>query len=168
MNLEMLKHIHAGTAGHPRGACESCGLFLPSEGGYRVPGLRGLFCSLVCIECGICEKTGQKKRIAGAPIGSGARLLLYLKTAAPGIYAQLAQSGEAIASKRCLECGTPLNGKRADAEFCAPAHRMRFQRKSRTGQNREISANTSIEKQGLTEAQNASWADTLTRPTQAP
>jgi hypothetical protein len=155
MNLEMLKHIPAGTEGHPPGTCESCGLHLWSEGGYRVPGLKGLFCSLVCIECGIADKTGRKKQIAGASIGSGARLLLYLKGAAPGIYAQLAQGGEATGSKRCLECGTSLDGKRADAEFCDPAHRMRFQRKSRTGQNHGISANTPIQNTGLGEAQNA-------------
>ena len=44
MNLQMLKHIPAGTEGHPRGTRESCGLHLWSEGGYRVPGLKGLFC----------------------------------------------------------------------------------------------------------------------------
>jgi hypothetical protein len=82
-------------------------------------------------------------------------LLLYLKAAAPGIYVQLAQSDEATDSKRCLECGTPLKGKRADAEFCDPAHTMRFRRKSRTGQNREISANAPIQNTGLREAQNA-------------
>jgi hypothetical protein len=155
MNLEILKHIPGGTECHPRGACASCGLYLWSKGGYRVPGLKGLFCSLVCIECGIADKTGRKKRIAGTPIGSGARLLLYLKAAAPGIYAQLAQGEEATDSKRCLQCGTPLKGKRADAEFCDPAHRMRFRRKSRTGQNHEISANTPIQNTGLREAQNA-------------
>jgi hypothetical protein len=51
--------------------------------------------------------------------------------------------------KSCLECGVPLEGKRADSKFCAAAHRMRFQRKSRTGQNYEISANTPIQTQGL-------------------
>ncbi len=100
MNLEMLKHIPGGTECHPRGACESCGLYLWSKGGYRVPGLKGLFCSLVCIECGIADKTGRKKQIAGAPIGSGARLLLYLKAAAPGIYVQLAQSDEATCARQ--------------------------------------------------------------------
>jgi hypothetical protein len=154
MNLEMLKHIPGGTACHPRGACASCGLYLWSKGGYRVPGLKGLFCSLVCIECGIADKTGRKKQIAEAPIGSGTRLLLYLKAAAPRIYVQLAQSDEATDSKRCLECGTPLKGKRADAEFCDPAHTMRFRRKSRTGQNHEISANAPIQNTGLRETQN--------------
>jgi hypothetical protein len=113
VNLETLGHVPVGTQGHPRGTCESCGFYLWHEGGYRVPRLKGLFCSLVCIECAISEKTEQKKRIAGASIGSGARLLLYLRTTAPGIYARLGQ--EAFDLNRCLECGTPLNGKRADA-----------------------------------------------------
>ena len=94
MNLEILRHVPAGTEGHSRGTCESCGLHLWSEGDYRVPGLKGLFCSLPCIECGVAAKTGQKKRIADVPIGSGARLLLYLKSAAPEIYARLMQDGE--------------------------------------------------------------------------
>ena len=157
MNLQMLKHIPAGTEGHPRGRCESCGLCLWSEGGYRVPGLKGLFCSLACIECGIAEKAGQKKQIAGAPIGGGARLLLHLKTAAPRTYAQLAQGAEATGSKRCLECGTSLNGKRADAEFCDEAHRKRHdrRRKSKTEQKIEIIADMPIQNTVLSEAQNA-------------
>jgi len=155
MNFEMLKHIPAGTEGHPRGMCESCGLNLWSDGGYRVRGLKGLFCSLVCIECRIADMTEQNKQIAGAPIGSGARLLFYLKTAAPKIYAQLAQQIPSADSRACLECGTSLQGKRADAEFCDPAHRMRFQRKARTIQNHEISANMPIQNTSLTGAQNA-------------
>ena len=155
MNLEMLKHTPAGTEGHPRGTCESCGLHLWSDGGYRVPGLKGLFCSLTCIECGIADKTGQKKRIAGAPIGSRARLLLYLKTAAPRIFAELAQGSEAAGSKRCLECGTPLNGKRIDSEFCSHTHQMRLLRKSKTSEKHENSRHRPIGKQGLMEAQNA-------------
>src|SRR5215469_1136719 len=61
----------------------------------------------------------------------------------------------------CRECGVVLEWKRTDSEFCAPAHRMRFNRKSRTGQKREISANMLIEKQGLTKAQNGKSTDTL-------
>jgi hypothetical protein len=94
MNLEMLRHVPAGTAGYSRGSCEGCGLHLWSDGGYRGPGLKGLFCSLLRIECGVADKTGQKKRIADVPVGSGSRLLLYLKSAAPEIYAHLVQDGE--------------------------------------------------------------------------
>ena len=157
MNLEILKNIPAETGGHSRGACESCGFYLWSKSGYRIPDLKGLFCSIACIECAVTEKTRRRKKIPAAPIGSGARLLAYLKTVAPEIYARLAQGLPPADSRKCLECGTPLRGKRADSEFCNPAHRMRFRRKSRTSQNREISANMLIGKQGLTEVENTSW-----------
>jgi hypothetical protein len=72
-------------------------------------------------------------------------------------------------SKGCLECGASLDGKRVDADFCSRTHMMRYRRRevSRTRQKREISGNTPIGKQGLTDAQNSSWTDTLIRPTQA-
>jgi len=152
-SLETLRVVRPNEESHRRGSCESCGLCFSSEGGYRVPGLKGLFCSLVCIECGIAEKTGQKKQIADSPIGSGARLLLYLKIAAPAIYAQLAQGCEAIDSKRCLECRTPLDGKRPDSRFCGHAHQMRFWRKSSTVEKHENSRHMPVGKQGLTDAQ---------------
>jgi len=166
-SLETLRVIRSNEESHRHGSCKSCGLCFSSKGGYRVLGLKGLFCSLVCIECGIAEKTGQKKQIAGAPIGSGARLLLYLKTAAPAIYAQLAQGRETADPKRCLECGTPLNGKRVDSRFCGHAHQMRFSRKSSTVEKPENSRHMPIEKQGLTNAQNCGSTDTLTRLTPA-
>jgi|SRR6516165_12547549 hypothetical protein len=62
---------------------------------------------------------------------------------------------------RCRECGVVLEGKRVDSEFCASAHRMRFNRRSRKGQEREISANMPIGKQGLTKAENGKSTDTL-------
>ena len=49
----------------------------------------------------------------------------------------------------CLECGVSLKGKRSDSEFCDPTHRMRFRRKARTGQNREISANMALRRKDL-------------------
>jgi hypothetical protein len=63
--------------------------------------------------------------------------------------------------RHCRECGVVLEGKRADSEFCAPAHRMRFNRKSKTGQEREISANILIGKQGLAKPENGKSTDTL-------
>jgi hypothetical protein len=71
-----------------------------------------------------------------------------------------------VSSKTCRQCGVALKGKRADCEFCGPAHRMRFQRKSKTAENLEISANMPIGKQGLTEAQNSDSMNNLTAPTQ--
>jgi len=87
------------------------------------------------------------------------------KSCRDGITAGVSKSN----SKSCLECGVKLDGKRADAEFCSRTHMMRYRRRelSRTGQKREISGNTPIGRQGLTKGQDASWTDTLTRPTQA-
>jgi hypothetical protein len=168
MNLEIFEVVPAGSEGHPRGTCESCGLHLWSEGGYHVPGLKGLFCSLLCIECGVAEKTGQRKQIPGAPIGSGARLLVYLKTVAPQLYAKFAEQIAPSDKKRCLECCTSLEGMRADAQFCDRVHMVRYRRsqESKTRPKREIIGNTPIGKQGLAEAQNGGLTNTLTRPIQ--
>jgi hypothetical protein len=72
-------------------------------------------------------------------------------------------------SKGCLECGSRLDDKRADADFCSRTHMMRYRRRdvSRTGQKREINGNTPIGEQGLADLQAGGWTDTLIRPTQA-
>jgi hypothetical protein len=163
--LESLRVIPPGKPGEHSGCCASCGLYLWTEGGYRVPGLLGLFCSLLCIECAIAEKTAQTKKIPRSPIGNGARLLTYLKTEAPQLYAKLAKTISNPDSKVCLECGVPPEGKRSNAEFCSDAHRKRFG-KSQTGQKCGNNAETPIGKQGLTEAKNRGWADTLSRTTE--
>ena len=48
--FEMLRHILGGSVGSPRGNCEGCGMSIWSEGGYRVPSLSGIHCSIQCIE----------------------------------------------------------------------------------------------------------------------
>lgn len=84
--LEQFRKVPRGEEGHPRGSCDSCGLYIFSDGGYEIPGLReasgraSIFCSLPCIESAIATKTGSTKKITAAPIGSGARLVLWLKT----------------------------------------------------------------------------------------
>jgi hypothetical protein len=72
-------------------------------------------------------------------------------------------------AKGCLECAATLDGKRADADFCSRTHMMRYRRRklSRTGQKCELSGNTPIGKQGLTDAQKSGSMNILTRPTQA-
>lgn len=124
--LAPLRVISPAKQGEHCGPCASCGLYLWSEGGYRLPGLQGLFCSLACIECGITQKTGQTKKIPGALLGTGARLLAYLKTAAPEVYARLSIAKRE--ARRCLECGVTLAGKRADSRFCSDTHRKRFEK----------------------------------------
>jgi hypothetical protein len=66
-------------------------------------------------------------------------------------------------SKKCRECGVPLDGKRADSRFCNHTHQMRFSRKPRAAQKHENSRHTPIGKQGLTEAQNDGSMNTLAR-----
>jgi len=160
--LDALRVIPPNKQGQPRGSCTSCGLFLWSEGGYRVSRLPGLFCSLLCVECVIAERTGQTKKIHGAPIGNGSRLLANLKTEAPQVYAKLANGAAKLNSKRCLECGVSLDDKRRDSRFCSDTHKKRFSRRSQTDRNRENSRDMPIGKQGLTNAQNGGPMDILT------
>src|SRR5215831_15789483 len=84
--LEQFRPVPAGGEGSPRGRCDACDIFIWSDGVYKIPGLKGIFCSLTCVECAIAEKTGQTKKIPGVPIGSGTRLLAYLRTASPELY----------------------------------------------------------------------------------
>jgi hypothetical protein len=67
-----------GTEGIPRGKCESCNASFWSDGAYRIPSLPRLYCSLLCIECGIAHETGKTKRIEDHPIGDGLRLVKWL------------------------------------------------------------------------------------------
>ena len=64
-------------------------------------------------------------------------------------------------SRTCRECGVPLEGKRADSEFCSRTHLMRHRRKSQTAQKRQIIGNTRIGKQGLRKAENGKSTATL-------
>jgi hypothetical protein len=71
-------------------------------------------------------------------------------------------------SKGCLECGTRLDGKRADAKFCSRTHMMRYRRckLSKSLGKRQIIGNTPIGRQGLTHAQNGESTNAITRCTQ--
>ena len=71
--------VPPGTHGFPRGACESCGLYLRDDGGYKIPGLDGIYCSLLCIESGISVNMTQRRKIAGHILGDGYRLQRYLQ-----------------------------------------------------------------------------------------
>jgi hypothetical protein len=68
----------------------------------------------------------------------------------------------------CLECGTRLDAKRADAKFCSRTHMMRYRRckLSKSAEKRQIIGNTTTGKQGLTQAQNGDSTNTITRCTQ--
>jgi len=68
-------------------------------------------------------------------------------------------------AKTCLECGIPLEGKRADSQFCSGVHRKRFT-KSSTAKKVAFIAETPIGKQGLMDVQNGGSTNTLIRRVQ--
>src|SRR6516164_3468748 len=122
-SFEMLRHIPGGSVGSPRGSCEGCGTFTWSDGGYRVPGLPGIHCSIKCVEtvlfghercrwCGckmdkphssidsrLCSPACSEKYYAQvlgdktARLGSGERLLLWLEENRAAVYRQLLGQG---------------------------------------------------------------------------
>ena len=139
-SIESLQVIRAGGKGHPRGSCESCGFFLWSDGGYCVPGLKGLYCSLVCIECAIAEKIGNTRKIPGVPIRKGARLLAHLKIEAPELYRKLVGAVENQRPGYCQNPACPngddgmpadLESLKAGARYCSDACRMQAHRSPR-------------------------------------
>jgi len=118
-SFEVLGQIPSGSVGSPRGNCEGCGMFIWSEGGYRVPGLSGIHCSIKCVEtvlfgheccrwCGrkmdkpysstdgrLCSPDCSEKYYAQvlgdktARLGSGKRLVLWLAENRAAVYRQL-------------------------------------------------------------------------------
>jgi hypothetical protein len=122
-SFEMLRHIPAGSVGSARGNCEGCGMFIWSEGGYGVPGLPGIHCSIKCIEtvlfgqerCRWCARKMGKPhssidsrlcsrdcsesyyaQVMGdktARLGSGKRFLLWLQENRAAVYRQLVGQG---------------------------------------------------------------------------
>jgi hypothetical protein len=115
-----LRLVPNGEISQPRGSCQQCGKSLGFGGAYRVPGLRGLFCSIACIEtvlfgqrhcrwCGadlekvyneigsrLCSRNCEvnyKAHVFGdrsAALGSGRRLLVLLQRKQPALYRKLA------------------------------------------------------------------------------
>ena len=131
-----------GSEGIPRGYCESCRLFLWSDGGLKVPGLRGVYCCLLCLECELfgsarcrwcsaplesiakkfcdanCHRQSQRVKF-----GDGTRLLKFLSHRHPRLYEELVgKRGHA-----CLNCDQSLEGKPSDTKFCSDACRKKFQ-----------------------------------------
>src|SRR5215469_13219932 len=122
-SFERLQHTPAGSVGSPRGNCEGCGMFIWSQGGYRVPGLPGIHCSIKCIEtvlfghercrwCGrkmnkphssidsrLCSRDCSEKYYAQvlgdktARLGSGERFLLWLQDNRAAVYRQVLGKG---------------------------------------------------------------------------
>ncbi len=139
-----------GSEGIPRGYCESCRLFLWSDGGLKVPGLRGMYCCVLCLECelfgpGRCrwcsaplESTAKKfcdghcrKQSDRTRFGGGDRLLNFLSHQYPALYEQLIGKVGHV----CVNCLGPLDGKNAGARFCSTACKMRFRRRTVQSRN---------------------------------
>ncbi len=145
-----LREIPPGSHGTPRGYCESCGLFVWSDGALKIPGVRGLFCSVLCLECtlfgpgrcrwcsaslgsttkkfcdGHCQKQSNRTRFGG-----GDRLLNFLGHQYPALYEQLIGRRGHV----CLNCNGPLDGKNAGAKFCSVACKMRLHRRIEQSRN---------------------------------
>jgi len=142
MNWTALKEVPPGQHGFPRGTCESCGLGIWSEGAYKITGIKGYFCTILCFEChlfgsGKCRWCGEKlgsgaqkfcseshrKQSNETLFGNGTRLLNYLARHHPALYRQLTAKG-------CEQCGYPLTDKREGASFCSNRCTLRSRREA--------------------------------------
>jgi hypothetical protein len=176
-----LRSVPSGVEGHPRGNCESCGLYVWSDGAYRLPRLPGWYCTVKCVELALAQRSschwcfhfvgepaGTKRRYCDEncrrqaqafPLGDGTRLLGLLVREYPGLHAEVLQGAQRIDrlsfSSTCKECGVSLDGMRAGSEFCSDAHSKRFRRrqKSSTSQNSQIIPDMPIQNKALREEQ---------------
>ncbi len=123
--------------------CEACALYIEGFPGFKVPELRGLYCSILCVECGLfgkgrCRWCGSKtdnrfcgeacakteKRHTGE-FGDGHRLLSFLRAHYGALAVQVCAE-----TRRCKECDGILDpAMRNDAMFCGDRCRMANHRK---------------------------------------
>ncbi len=153
MNWTALLEVPPGQPGSPRGNCESCGLYIWSDGSYKIPDRKGHYCTISCIECelfghGKCRwcgyKVGSAKKFCNetcrnqsnqAKFGDGTRLLNYLARHNPSFYRHLTAS-------TCKNCDDPLSDKRKGASFCTNRCKVAFHRKSGTNGKSRNNRNT--------------------------
>ena len=159
VNWNAIREIPEGERGTPRGFCESCSSYIWSDGALKIPGVRGRFCSILCVEVqlfgpGRCRWCGEKLDSGGQKFcceshrkqsnetrfGDGTRLLNYLAQRHPGLHRRLLSQGQAV----CLTCDDPLNSKRADARFCSDRCKKSYQRKSATSSKSGNSRDTDL------------------------
>ncbi len=170
MNWTALGDIPPGQPGFPRGNCESCGLYIWSDGSYKIPDRKGLYCTILCIECGLfgngnCRwcgyKVGSSKKFCNevcrnqsnqTKFGNGVRLLNYLARYHPALYQQLTAKG-------CENCFDPLTDKREGASFCTSRCKVAFHRKS--GNNSISGNNRNTPQQNQTVTDHASKSAVL-------
>ena len=166
VNWEPLRVIPPGEPGLPCGFCESCALYIWVEGGYKIPGVRGIFCSIVCVEsrlfgtahcrqCGdtLSRSTGQRfcsdvcrKKPLPKHFGDGTQLLAYLSHRHPSLYNRV-MSGRSVGS--CLNCNGRIEGKRNDSKYCSDACKVAYSRKSRTGEKAGNNRNSLLQTHAL-------------------
>ena len=167
MNWSTLKEVPPGEHGFPRGTCESCSLYIWSEGGYKIPNRKGHYCTILCVECelfgnGNCRwcgyKLGSSKKFCNetcriqsnqTKFGDGTRLLNYLARYHPATYRELTAKG-------CEECGDPMTGKREGSRFCNDRCRKRFSATSRTLTISGNNAETPQQNQSVTDHESKS------------
>ena len=172
MNLSALKEVPPGEYGFSRGTCESCGLSIWSKGAYKITGIKGYFCCVLCFEChlfghGKCRWCGTKldsakkwctdscrNQSSSIKFGDGTRLLNYLARYHPALYRQLS-------AKSCENCGDPMTDKREDASFCTSRCKVAFHRKSGNSGKSGNSRNTPQRNQQVTAVKSKSGVAAL-------
>jgi hypothetical protein len=120
--------------------CGACGAVLPAAGSFRVPGVGGAFCSVLCIEAALfggahCRWCGRpidrpysslKDRLCSPPceeqffqhvhgdyaaeLGRGLRLLLWLQHKQPAIYRQIIDGSTPAGRCKNQHCPHGENG----------------------------------------------------------
>lgn len=149
VNWDVLRATLSGEPGHHASECAGCGLWLwPGDRAHRVPGLRGCFCSVECIEtalfgqahcrwCGaemekpytgigsrLCSddcEAGYNAHVLGdrtARLGSGKRFLLWLQREQPDLYRRLI----AAAQPESRFCQNPMCRRGENGQPASLAH----------------------------------------------
>ncbi len=161
-----LNEVPPGESGFPRGNCESCSLYIWSDGALKIPGVRGFYCSVLCLECSLfgsskCRWCGERlgrgaqkfcceshrKQSNETRFGDGTRLLNFLSAKHPKLYQRLVGQGDAF----CLTCNDSLDGKRDGARFCDDRCRKRYLATSSTLPRSGINAESPQQNQLVTD-----------------
>jgi hypothetical protein len=124
--LELFHVVPPDVEGSPRGQCAACADYIWTSGGYRIPGLAGLYCGMLCIEaqlfslahcrwCGLQMQkpyTSIESRLCSedcsanywahvkgdrtAALGTGKRFLSWLQREQPATYREIVSGGIAF------------------------------------------------------------------------
>ena len=184
VDWEPLRVIPPGELGLPRGFCESCALYIWVEGGYKIPGVRGTFCSISCAESrlfgfGHCRQCGDplqrssgqrfcsdlcRKKPLPKHFGDGSQLLAYLSHRHFGLYDRV-MSGKGVGS--CLNCNGRIEGKRNDSKYCSDACKVAYSRRSQTTEKAGNNRNSLLQSQALREGVSTAPLPTPVQPPKA-